>query len=74
MADVAQDVVDEAAKTLGNRLQQLIDETGLSGFEVETLILKQKSDVTSMGLLPGCELKCELSGFPPKIDCRVVCG
>jgi len=37
-------------------------------------VLKEKADKSISGLLPGCELKCEVGGFPPKLECRVVCG
>ncbi|MEF2070738.1 hypothetical protein [Consotaella aegiceratis] len=71
---VSQEEIDRFAATLSKRLQSLIEESGLSGYEIESITLKEKPDVQVMGLLPGCELKCSVGGFPPKVDCRVVCG
>ena len=43
-------------------------------YDLESIALKPKADKSVSGLLPGCELECKLVGFPPKLECRVVCG
>lgn len=74
MADIDQNQLEALAKDLGSELQSMLEDKGMENFELESIVLKKKADATTMGLLPGCELKCELTGFPPKIECKVVCG
>lgn len=61
-------------KTLEKEIQAALERAGLQGYELESINLKEKADKSISGLLPGCELKCEVGGFPPKLECRVVCG
>ena len=61
-------------KTLEKEVLAALQRAGLQGYELESIALKPKADKTVAGLLPGCELKCEVTGFPPKLECRVVCG
>lgn len=66
--------VGAVQKSLEAEVTAALGRAGLSAYELESLVLKPKADSATMGLLPGCELKCELVGFPPKLECRVVCG
>ncbi|CAM5199694.1 hypothetical protein ARD30_03580 [Bosea thiooxidans] len=61
-------------KTLEKEILAALQRVGLQTYELESIALKPKADKTVSGLLPGCELKCKLVGFPPKLECEVVCG
>ncbi|AZY96047.1 hypothetical protein EOJ32_19850 (plasmid) [Paracoccus sp. Arc7-R13] len=74
MDDIDQNQVEAFAKDLGPELQSMLERKGMESFELESIVLKKKEDVKTMGLLPGCELKCEVTGFPPRLECRVFCG
>lgn len=72
--ELSQNQVDERATELGAKIQALIESEGFGNFEIETIEFKQKGDIQIQGLAPGCELKCKVGGFPPKLKCEVVCG
>lgn len=61
------------ATLLGPALQEAIEKSGLHGFQIDTVTLKSKSDVTALGLIPSCHMECTVGGFPPKVDCHLVC-
>ena len=61
-------------KTLEKEGLAALQRAGLQGYDLESIALKPKADKSVSGLLPGCELECKLVGFPPKLECRVVCG
>jgi|GEM_PF-3758003 len=64
----------QISKNLEAAINQALSAAGLAGYQVETLILEPKADQKISGLLPGCELHCEVRGFPPKVHCEVRCG
>lgn len=71
---ITQEKLDRISSVLGSKLQDILESEGLSEFEIEQIILKQKADAGIMGLLPGCSLECTIGGFPPRITCKVKCG
>jgi hypothetical protein len=73
MENLTEEKIDKISSELGASLQELIEKHGLESYEVENLILKPKADASIMGLIPECGLKCTVGGFPPKIDCKIVC-
>ncbi|WP_240222917.1 hypothetical protein [Rheinheimera hassiensis] len=74
MSEITQDQLDGLSSDLGNALQAVLEDNGLSSYEIESIELKPKATAGTKGLLPGCELKCKVSGFPPKVKCSIVCG
>jgi len=74
MSEITQNQLDGLSSDLGSALQAVLEENGLSGYEIENIELKPKATVETKGLLPGCELKCKVSGFPPKVKCSVECS
>ncbi|WP_449254733.1 hypothetical protein [Bosea sp. (in: a-proteobacteria)] len=72
--EVTTENVAAVQKALEKEVLTALQRAGLQGYDLESIILKPKADKAVSGLLPGCELECRLVGFPPKLECRVVCG
>lgn len=74
MSEITQDELNRVADTLGKAVQSAIEEAGLHGYEIESIDLKPKADVTVMGLIPECHFECTVGGLPPKVHCELKCG
>jgi hypothetical protein len=67
--------LDRIAPGLGIAIQKAIEEAGLEAFQLDSVTLKEKPPTAGRASFPpGCEVKCSVGGFPPKIECSLVCG
>jgi hypothetical protein len=66
--------VGQIQKDLERAVIEAIKSAGLGSYELESIVLKPKADLSIMGLAPGCHLECTVGGFPPKVSCSVKCG
>ena len=74
MADeLSQEQLNSISASFGEKIQSLIDsEPSLSGYQIEELEMV-KRDGSEKGLTAGCKVECKVSGFPPKVKCKLVC-
>jgi len=73
-APMTQEQIDKISPKLQASINKCLRDAGVSGFELDKLSLKESPGTTTQGgIVPQCHLECTVGGFPPKVDCHVVC-